>query len=106
MANLQNAIDLLLSLGTTLSIDSRLLAWLQIIHDDPQLLNVILAIGQYVENFLVPIQPAAAASINRPRAARTDLQALTIDWDNVLSVVGELLQLLERCAHSPVNEKK
>jgi hypothetical protein len=95
MAGLQNAIELLINLGTTLGLDSRWLAWLQSIHDDPQLLNMVLAVGQYLENLLDPTQPPATAGINRPQTVRTET-ALAIDWNNVLTVVGELAQLLER----------
>src|SRR5262249_34323104 len=94
IANLQNAIELLINLSTMLGVNSQWLAWLQSIHDDPQLLNIVLAVGQYVENLLDPAQPPAPAGVSRSHV-RTET-TLALDWKNVLTVVGELVQLLER----------
>jgi hypothetical protein len=93
--DLRSALELLLNLGSTLGLSSQWLAWLQNIHDNPQLLNLLLAVGQYLENFTEPTQPPTPASALR-KQTRYSASATVIDWNNWLAVITEIVQLLEQ----------
>ncbi len=59
---LQSALAILAQLGATLGLNANLLAWLQSLQNDSQLLNVVLAIGQYLESFIESNAPPASAN--------------------------------------------
>jgi hypothetical protein len=68
--DLRRAIELFLDFGTTLGFDSNWLIWLQKVHDNPELLNLLLATGQYLESILAATQPTPT-SARQQRAGST-----------------------------------
>ena len=94
LADLRTALELLQNFSATMGVDSRWLTWLQIIHDNPQLLNLILAAGQYLESVVEPTQPQSSASLHRVN--RNASAALTLNWTSLLALIGEIVQLLEQ----------
>jgi hypothetical protein len=48
ISQLQNALATLTKLAATLGLNANWLAWLQSLQNDSQLLNIVLAIGQYL----------------------------------------------------------
>jgi hypothetical protein len=91
--DLRRAIELFLDFGTTLGFDSNWLIWLKKVHDNPELLNLLLATGQYLESILAATQPTPT-SARQQRAGST--ATLSINWTNLLTLVGHLLQLIEQ----------
>ena len=80
---LRGAIALILRLGTTLQVNPIWLAWLQSISDDEPLLDVLLAVGQYVEHL---IETPAADQISQPAGEKSYIQA--VDFSQWLSLLG------------------
>jgi hypothetical protein len=93
--DLISAMELLLNLGGTLDLSPQWLTWLQSIHDNPQLLYLVLAVGQYLESIVESQQPPAPASARRQHIARP-VSAAAIDWNTWLTVITEIVQLLEQ----------
>jgi hypothetical protein len=87
---LRSAIALLIRVGTTLELNPTWLAWLQSISDDESLLDVLLAVGQYVEH-LVEASPG-----NLPPSPQTGPETTiqAIDLGNWLAIIAEIVQLL------------
>jgi hypothetical protein len=48
--DLTQALQLLLNVCGTIGISPQLIQWLQYVHDNPQLLEIVLAVGQYLES--------------------------------------------------------
>ncbi|HTQ37551.1 MAG TPA: hypothetical protein VMJ32_00895 [Pirellulales bacterium] len=94
-SQLQSALELLLNLATTLGLDPKWFTWLQAIQNNPQLLNLVLAVGQYLESFIEPTPSPTPASVCRQSSSRAPT-ALAIDWDTWLSLLTELVQLLHQ----------
>ena len=94
LANLRTTIELLQKFAATMGVDSKWLTWLQIIHDNPQLLNLALAAGQYLESVVEPTQPQSSASLRQ--ANSNAAAALALNWTSLLALIGEIVQLLEQ----------
>jgi hypothetical protein len=92
--DLRTSIELLLNVGLTLGLDSKWLAWLQSIHDNPQLLSLVVAIGQYLENLIEPAQPTQTTTSTQLHSAEAGAAA-AIQWKNLLPLITEIAQLLE-----------
>ncbi|HZZ27160.1 MAG TPA: hypothetical protein VFE46_04060 [Pirellulales bacterium] len=93
-SQLQSAVQILLDLAGTMGLSSKWVTWLQAIQANPQLLNLVLAVGQYLET-LLQTPPPVPASIRGQSSVAASAQ-LTIDWSHWLSLLGEILQLLEQ----------
>ncbi|HEY2827643.1 MAG TPA: hypothetical protein VGJ04_08595 [Pirellulales bacterium] len=93
--DLRTAVELLLNFGATLGLDPNWLAWLQSIHDNPQLLAIVLAVGQYLESLFDLVQPPASISNTSRRGADVH-PAVAIQWTNWLALISQIVQLLEQ----------
>jgi hypothetical protein len=94
-SQLQIALQMLSNLATTLGLDSNWFAWLQAIQNNPQLLSLVLAVGQYLESMIEPTPTPTPASARR-QPVDTTATALAIDWNAWLSLVEEIAQLLQQ----------
>jgi hypothetical protein len=92
--DLRSALQLLERLGTTLQLNPKWLAWLQSIYDDAPLLEVLLAVGHYVENLIDPAVPAQIGESSQP--GRDDAGIQAVDFSKWLSLFAELLQLIQQ----------
>ena len=88
---LHGAIALLVRMGTTLELNPAWLAWLQSISDDESLLDVLLAVGQYVEHL---IEPSAGNVPSSPQTTGADVTIQAIDLGNWLAIIAEIVQLI------------
>jgi hypothetical protein len=93
-SQLQNTLEQLLNVVSTLGLDVKWLTWLQALQNNPQLLNVVLAIGQYLETLIEPAAPATAHL--RLQSANDATAPLAIDWNTWLSLLTEIAQLLQQ----------
>jgi hypothetical protein len=91
---LRSAIELLLNFGLTLRLDSKWLAWLQSIHDNSQLLSLVVAVGQYLES-LVESTHSPQTTTSRQSHVIEANTAAAIQWKNLLPLITEIAQLLE-----------
>src|SRR5262249_54349459 len=89
--NLRATIQLLINFGGTIGFDLKWLAWLQSIGDNPELLNLVLAAGQFLEKLFDKSQSPSATA--RRHAHAPDM--LAINWLNLLGLVSQILKLLE-----------
>jgi hypothetical protein len=100
---LRGAIALLLRLGTTLQINPKWLAWLQSVSDDDSLLNLLLAVGEYLESLVN--QPAADQHAQSDAAAASDIANQAIDFASWLAIIRELVQLLGQIRSQTVSQR-
>jgi hypothetical protein len=93
---LRGAIALITRLGTTLQVNPIWLAWLQRIADDEPLLDVLLAVGQYVEHL---IETPAVNQNSQVAGEKSSIQA--VDFSQWLSLLAEILQLVRQLRGQP-----
>ena len=92
---LTSTVQLLLNLCNTIGVSTQLITWLQRLHDNPQLLEIALAIGQYLESVFEPAGPPAQAK-NASTIKGHAADSLQADWQTWLQVIVEIAQLVQR----------
>jgi hypothetical protein len=82
--SLRRSIDMLLQLAETLNLNAKWTAWVRTIRENPELLNLILAAGHYLETLLEPAPQT-----------KNNISIQSLNLQDLLTLLSELIQLLE-----------